>query len=259
MEQLKKMRLDYLFIAVMSVLAVLFLVSFIHNPQGSQVRTVNVFYGDENRFFCDFADHNLIAADKNIYFQDEYPGNPPNFLPFVYVLHSVFARAADYAGQGIGARFTSMGLITENLFYIFWLALLFIIAFDLKQGSKSLKYLVSALLFLSYISLFSYGIGNWAIVSCVLSLFFLFSYNSGNKIIKELALIAVAVAAVIKIYPFFFAVVLLYDKKYIEFLRVCVYGAILAIAPYFFFVTPQHSFMDNIFNVFLFVIRRNDD
>lgn len=77
--------------------------------------------------------------------------------------------------------------------------------------------------------------GNIILISLFLLLYFVRNYNSEDKIQKELALIALAVSAGLKLYPALFGILLIADKKYKEAARTIVYGIAAFVLPFFFF------------------------
>lgn len=94
---------------------------------------------------------------------------------------------------------------------------------------------------IAFLMLFSWGVlyamerGNVIVLALLCSMFFAFYKDSENKIISELALLSLAVATGLKLYPAIFGMVLLYDKQYKKAVRTIVYGILLFIVPFFFF------------------------
>jgi len=93
----------------------------------------------------------------------------------------------------------------------------------------------------AFCMLFSPGIlyalerGNILLLVIPLTLFFVMYRNSENKLLQELALIALALAAGMKLYPAFFGVLLIRDKKYAQAIRAIAYGVLSVILPVLFF------------------------
>lgn len=77
--------------------------------------------------------------------------------------------------------------------------------------------------------------GNILLLTIPLVLFFILYRNSESKFLQELSLIALAVAAGLKLYPAFFGVLLLRDKQYWKAARAVVYGVLTVVLPMFFF------------------------
>ncbi|AKL97708.1 glycosyltransferase 87 family protein [Endomicrobium proavitum] len=246
----QNLRLEHIFISAMLVLCLCFIFSLAKNPSGLQVETLGLYDLSKNDgYFHDIYYPANYAADKNVYFNDRQPAPetfPKNYLPLVYVICYFFAETANYLELGIDARYSDIYLITVNLFIIFFSLMLFITLYDLKQGGKAVKFLTVASLFVSWAYIRAYQTGNFAIVSTVLSVFFLLSYDNKNKFIKELSFISLALAGAIKIYPLLFGIVLIYDKEYKAVFRIAVYFFIAAFTPFLFFTTKEHGFADNV-------------
>jgi hypothetical protein len=63
----------------------------------------------------------------------------------------------------------------------------------------------------------------------------MFYYDSENKIMRELALICLAVAVAFKMTPAVLGILLLYNRQWKEALRAVIYGIIIGILPFLFF------------------------
>ena len=103
----------------------------------------------------------------------------------------------------------------------------------LKYSTKS--GLVGLCMVLSYGVLYSFERGNIIFVSMLCCMFFVFFKDSENKVLSELALIALAIGAGLKIYPALFGMILIYDKQYAKAARAVLYGIIAFVAPVFIF------------------------
>lgn len=77
--------------------------------------------------------------------------------------------------------------------------------------------------------------GNILAFSVLLVLYFLMFKDSKNVFLRETALIALAIAAGLKLYPAFYGVLLLRDKKYLAAVRTILYGLLTVFAPLMFF------------------------
>lgn len=94
---------------------------------------------------------------------------------------------------------------------------------------------------LAFCAVFSYGVlyglerGNILLLCWPLMVFFVLYRNSQNPILRELACLALAVVAGLKLYPAFLGILLLKDKNYIAAIRTVIYGIVCFIFPLFFF------------------------
>lgn len=94
---------------------------------------------------------------------------------------------------------------------------------------------------LAFCAVFSYGVlyglerGNILLLCWPLMAFFILHRNSKKPLLRELACLALAVAAGLKLYPAFLGILLLKDKNYIAAIRTVIYGIVCFIFPLFFF------------------------
>lgn len=65
--------------------------------------------------------------------------------------------------------------------------------------------------------------------------FFILYRNSEKPLLRELACLALAIAAGFKLYPAFLGVLLLRDKNYLAAVRTVLYGVVCLCFPLFFF------------------------
>ncbi len=77
--------------------------------------------------------------------------------------------------------------------------------------------------------------GNILILSLVFAMLFIAYYDHKSKVVREIALICLALSISIKIYPVVFGVVLLNEKKYKELIRAAIYTVFVFFAPFAFF------------------------
>ena len=75
--------------------------------------------------------------------------------------------------------------------------------------------------------------GNVVILALLCLEYYTFNYESDDPVKRELALIALAFATCMKLYPVFFGVLLLRKDKLKEVVRCIVYGLVLFIVPFF--------------------------
>lgn len=90
-------------------------------------------------------------------------------------------------------------------------------------------------LILSYGMLYSFERGNILFLTVPLILFYIYFRNSENGFLREAALIALAAAAGLKLYPAFFGILLLRDRKFFSAFRAVIYGILSVILPLFAF------------------------
>ena len=121
-------------------------------------------------------------------------------------------------------------------------AILFFVSVDsLKKGNKTEKFAFILLFMMSAPFLFMLERGNNIIIPLAFSIFFISFYDSENKVLREFALISLAIAVGFKIYPLAFGVLLLRNKQYKELLRTGIYCFVTLILPFFIFYNGMTS------------------
>ena len=94
---------------------------------------------------------------------------------------------------------------------------------------------LAAMVISSYGMLWAYERGNIIIVTVTCSMIFVFFYDSQNGYVQEIALIALAISAALKVYPALFGIILLYNKQYKKAIRTLIYGVCCFGLPVFVF------------------------
>lgn len=117
------------------------------------------------------------------------------------------------------------------LLFLILCIMLMLCVFQSVLKKRSYSNVCSIALCMSAGMLYSIERGNIIILSVFFLLLFLRGYDSEYKIIRELALISLAISAGLKLYPALFGVVLLYSRKYKEAVRTVLYGIVAFIIP----------------------------
>lgn len=170
-----------------------------------------------------------------------YPPLANLFFYFLYIMvpREVSQNWAPTFEAGVWARGTDIDLRTQQapmlLFILFvaiasWM-LITMIRTVLKRYSFGWANCAALCFLLCPGSLYAIERGNILFATIPLILFFLEYRDSENKILRELALLSLAVAAGLKLYPAFFGVLLLRDKKYGQAVRAVLYGILSVILP----------------------------
>lgn len=126
-----------------------------------------------------------------------------------------------------------------NIAFFLFFSISLIIMYDIlnrtTKGSNLSKKFFAFAVILSAPFLFQIERGNIIIISIIFAYIFCFYYNSENKIIKELALIALAISAGIKLYPAILGLILIKEKMFKEAIRCIIYGLCFFCLPFVFF------------------------
>lgn len=206
----------------------------------------HVFFNDRIDTGMDFF-HSIeytYGRSPYAYWHTIYPplANLFFYLLFRCVPPDVSAQWAKSFLEGIAARGTDADLrVSQSTMMLF---ILFIISSILILNSLIKKYLsgnaraelIGISVTFSYGMLYAFERGNIIILSLLCTMFFVFFRHSANKYIRELALILLAVAAGLKMYPAVFGILLLYDREYARASRTVLYGVLFFILPCFAFV-----------------------
>ncbi len=127
-------------------------------------------------------------------------------------------------------------MLTYVLFTIIVIVLFFLaLGALMKNRSNGEKSIVALFCLLSAPFLFLIDRGNILVLSLVFAMLFVAYYDHKSKVVRELALICLALSISIKIYPAVFGVLLLNEKKYKELVRAVIYTLIVFFLPFVFF------------------------
>lgn len=224
----------------------------------------NFFWGDSLDSGMDFF-HSIEYVRGRVPYEKFSTLYPPLANLFFFVIYYFIPREisqnwADEFIASIGQRGTIYDLrIYQSCMMVF---ILFVVAstfclvvlcnYYLNEKRQSDKILMSLGIICSYGVLYAYERGNIIVIALACSLFFVAYYNSTNKIVRELALIALAIAAGLKLYPAFLGILLLRNKEYREAIRCIIYGIVSIVFPMFIFKEGINGFAIWIKTVFDF-------
>lgn len=234
--------MQYSFVFLM-IFGVIFTISALFVSHGQLFS--QIFFGDKLDTGMDFFHSIEYTRGKAPYelFRTLYP---PLANLFFYLLYCMVPLEqsrlwADSFSDGIAARGTAIDLrvwqATMLMFMIFIIVvvvMMLIIVWRYLEN-KQAGVLVGASMVFSYGVLYALERGNIIIVSVLFSMIFILFKDSKNKVVAELALLSLAIAAGLKLYPAFFGIVLLYDKQYKKAVRTVLYGISMFVIPFFAF------------------------
>ena len=137
---------------------------------------------------------------------------------------------------------------TMVLFLMFLIITLFMIAVMIHSYTKS--YLLTFCLLFSAGTLQAIERGNVILIAFLLTLYFVKHYQDENKLTSELALIALAGAFGLKLYPCVFGLLLLKEHKWAASARAILYAVLVTILPTFVFEGPGAilSWLNHVFD-----------
>lgn len=125
--------------------------------------------------------------------------------------------------------------ISLILYYVTLTSLCMLIIKKLCKLSGNELFYVSIIFIFSGAMVFSVLRGSSILTTLLFTLLFLNYYNSKSRVKSELALVFLAIAGTIKLYPLFFGVYLICKKQWVSCIKVACYFIILALVPFMFY------------------------
>lgn len=196
------------------------------------LKTPNMLYtlmdSDISKIFWDFKSHINFTADlKNTYSTSMHACFPPLIYLFYHFLYLIIPKVDNID-------------MLYNFVYAIYLSVMFItfsyICSKMLEKESFTKRLTATVLF-ALSAPFVFGIieqGNIVLLPMMLLAVAALWRDSENKVKRELALIFIAVAAGIKVYPAIFGIIYLTEKRYKEAIRLIIYGILFFFVPFVF-------------------------
>lgn len=179
------------------------------------------------------------------------------YPPFTYLIYGILRKlipGRTVMAGSLAIRDSQTGQMAFMWYSLAAIVLLALLVYKNKKGRLREKcFCVVALLFSSPF-LYTLERGNIVILTLVFLLFYLFYYDADNRVLRELALIALAMAVSTKIYPAVFGLLLLRDRRYKEAVRCVIYGILVFVLPFLFF-----GGFGNIMVLFQNIFRTSDE
>ena len=200
------------------------------------------FFDGQLAVFSDFVEIMNVSIEDSPYLLEgsSYPPFAIIILyPFALICKNVFSSLA---GQTLSVNELTLKLLDT---YQFWISicLFFIICTTIiiclvskkyeLRGSNLFK--VSSIIVLSAPFIYTVARGNSILIALIFVMLFLLFKDNKKPILRELSYVCLAISGCLKIYPLFFGVFLLKDKKVLASLRVAAYFFIIFFASFFFF------------------------
>jgi Protein of unknown function (DUF2029). len=145
------------------------------------------------------------------------------------------ASVIDTHKLAIQIRDSQSGMIILLMFLIIGLGTMVFIISTLKTGSKNEKLLFITLTVFSAPMLFELERSNTILYALIFILGFFACKNSSIPLVRELALLFLACAAGLKVYPALFGLILLRERRWKDTLKAIIYGLIIFFVPFLFF------------------------
>lgn len=230
---------EYTFIGGVLISFVVWLIGIF--LEGDVSRQFDIFFLGCNDFFADTLNVVGYSSGRDVYHNIMYRGlEEKAYPPLTYMMMYFFSRLVDMQPYYDADYFLDMYTDVRFLIiYLIYATVGVVMVYELvrtcKTGSDKLKIWTAAAVCLSAPMIYSYERANTIILTLFCIMFYLFYYDSDKKVMKELALIALAVATAFKMTPALLGILLLYNKQWKDAARAVIYGIIIGIGPFFFF------------------------
>lgn len=190
------------------------------------------FFGNLRDTGMDFF-NSICHTDGRVPYTEYSTLYPPLANLFFFLLRKLIPMGVPI-GDAPGLRGYQAPLL---LFVLFVVAsvLLSIAAYERFYERDEKIGIFSIACFFCFGNLYALERGNIIVLALVLTFFFFTFYQSKNRLLSELALVALALAAGLKIYPALFGLLLLKDREWKKAGRAVIYGLICFILPFFAF------------------------
>jgi hypothetical protein len=233
---LKKIKIEHLFIVCMFVLFAGLLVSYQKDFEAQRK-----MQGAPMNIHGDFV--LCIGLHSHQYIKDFYiqstSDNP--YPPLANLALWLFAKNnidSFFLFQGSEHSLSMNGFIFISTFIMFFSCMILFQLSNLKTGPPHIKFLSAIALIFSGIYLHAFYAANLVILSYAFMTFFIVNYKNERKIIRETAILALALAVTLKPYTAFIGILLLFDKKCGLLMRAALYSILLVFVPFFFLDLP---------------------
>ena len=195
-----------------------------------------IFFASGQNLFADFTNVMIYGAERNPYGPMTPGGGAEHaYLPLSYLITWMFAKPFPReALTGFDMWMNPQILILISLFFTAVAAMFSIQIYSAIEGKTVDKFLGFAAVMSSGLLISAFERGNLIILATVLTMFFIMNYRHENKIIRELSFIALAAAAALKMTPAIFGLLLVFNGKFKDAVRLVIYGVIMAVGPLVF-------------------------
>lgn len=194
---------------------------------------LEVFFLRVGDFWADFFNTLIYVADKDPYFNELNGTLNKNYLPFSYMILYPFTKLTNYSGKTLLDCWTDgIALVSGFLFMLFSLFLLFHSLYLLCKDLR-LNKVILFVVFFSAANLYALERGNEIVISAACVNYFIFFRS--HKHCQWIAIICLAIASVLKVFPVVFSLYYLRTRSYKLMFYYIIITFLLAILPFLFF------------------------
>ena len=194
------------------------------------------FFKSFSDLFMDYFDSIRYAAKFDAYSSFNVLYSPLVNLYFMFCSFFIPRSALDPNVDRFVMQHQPMAYVLLAIYFIICFVLLFYsLKRILKKQSKAQIIFIYCLLIFSYPFLYTMERGNTLLLAFVLVVFFCAFFDSDKKYQHELALIALALSATIKLYPVILALYLIKRKAWKDVTKFGIYTTLLLFLPFIFY------------------------
>lgn len=201
-----------------------------------------IVFANFQDYLADFINHARLASDEYVYIGPEWSLAERGLPPMEYCLFGGVAKAIDYniiptlflSGGGLSAAFSKAIFFANYLLCVFSVLFFVYLYENLNLKNNYLKFLVIFAFLISAPFIYFFERGNSVLLAVFAVSFFIFNYESENKINREFSLLSLAFACALKLIPSLFAIILLFKKRYMDFIKVVVYSTLIFFSSFLF-------------------------
>ena len=160
-----------------------------------------------------------------------------NYLPLAYLIvwpfSFLYPQSISSEALRYGAREYQLPAISGAFFLVFSFLFAFWFLSRMTEGRNREKAGILLSLLLSAVSLYNFDRANQIILTAGLVAAYLLLLDSPKALYRHAGLLCLATAAVLKLFPAFFGVLLLFRKRWKDVLWLALYTFLLAFLPFF--------------------------
>lgn len=255
----KALRQRDLIALFMAAFALCWLILLLFVVFGGHLYFYNLFFRDTQDAFMDFFNS---VRDAHL-FAGVYTERGVIYPPLANLIYLIFSRVmpAGYVATSFDDRYEwphYPGVIAADIVYLALIALVMALLYRRLFAGRGKRLMVFGCfaVLCNMATLYGMERGNIVIISSAAAGFYLITFDSESKKLREAGLVALAFATALKLYPIVFAWMLLSEKRYREIGRLVLYTALLFIVPSFFFGGPV-CFVWMVLNAIVFFASRS--
>ncbi len=194
-----------------------------------------VIFKSGNDFMADFFNVQRYIAERDPYYNEINTRSEHGYLPLSYLLLVPMNNLCDYAHMSLEDCWHNPIAVYSAIVFLVLSLFFFFDSFLRLNSKKGWRTYNTFLLLFTALFLYTIERGNEIFISAACINYFLAFYDADNVWKRRLGLVCLCTAAVLKVHPVLFGILLLQDKRYKDIAFCIVTGLILTFVPFLFF------------------------